>query len=200
MFEDKKIIGHGVNSFRYLCNLNPYSVEEDIKRDHAVLSPFAGLLVYNIISESKFYLTVTSLEGEKFGGIFKRNNYLNFYSPSGFYINKNQPLFSSYEYINGCNTHPHNIYLQFLAELGITGFLLFSVIFIYICLQLLKYSYKRINEQITYKEKCLSFILFGTFMALFPLLPSGNFFNNWLMIITFLPVGFYISIFSKKNG
>ena len=28
---------------------------------------------------------------------------------------------------DGCNTHPHHIYLQFLSEIGIIGFLYFLV-------------------------------------------------------------------------
>ena len=34
---------------------------------------------------------------------------------------------------------------------------------------------------------------------LWPFSPSGNFFNNWLNIIYFLPVGFYILSQSKQN-
>ena len=33
---------------------------------------------------------------------------------------------------DGCNTHPHHIYLQFLSEIGIIGFFIFFSIFVYI--------------------------------------------------------------------
>ena len=46
-------------------------------------------------------------------------------------IKKNQKIFFKYEFKNGCNTHPHNFYLQFLSELGIIG-LLFLVIYIFL--------------------------------------------------------------------
>ena len=43
-------------------------------------------------------------------------------------------------------------------------------------------------------------LLAGFFITVWPLSPSGNFFNNWLMIIYSLPIGFYLqSIYSKKH-
>ena len=35
------------------------------------------------------------------------------------------------EYVNGCNTHPHNIYLEHMSELGIFGVLFLILIFSY---------------------------------------------------------------------
>jgi hypothetical protein len=32
-----------------------------------------------------------------------------------------------------------------------------------------------------------------------PFLPSANFFNNWVSILNFLPVGFYLLANIKKN-
>jgi hypothetical protein len=37
------------------------------------------------------------------------------------------------------------------------------------------------------------------FMTLFPLLPSGNFFNNWLSIIIYYPLGFLLFIIKSKK-
>ena len=39
------------------------------------------------------------------------------------------------------------------------------------------------------KDYEISFYL-AVFITLLPLIPSGNFFNNWLSVIYFLPVGF----------
>ena len=41
--------------------------------------------------------------------------------------------------IDGCNTHPHHIYFQFLSEIGLIGFLPFFIIFIYVFLKLFKF-------------------------------------------------------------
>jgi hypothetical protein len=38
------------------------------------------------------------------------------------------------------------------------------------------------------------------FVSLFPLAPSGNFFNNWLSFVYYYPIAFYIySINKSKN-
>jgi len=42
-----------------------------------------------------------------------------------------------------------------------------------------------------YKVECLLLILF--FITLLPLVPTGNFFNNWISIVYFLPIGFLLS-------
>ena len=43
-------------------------------------------------------------------------------------------------------------------------------------------------------------LLAGIFITIWPLTPNGNFFNNWLMILYCLPLGFYLqSIYSKKK-
>ena len=35
-------------------------------------------------------------------------------------------------------------------------------------------------------------LLLGFVITLLPISPNGNFFNNWLSMVMFLPVGFYI--------
>ena len=40
--------------------------------------------------------------------------------------------------------------------------------------------------------------IYSSFLiTFFPLIPTGNIFNNWLSIIFYLPLGFFIS--EKKN-
>jgi len=101
--------------------------------------------------------------------------------------------------ITPCMTHPHNFYIQLLAETGIIGFL-----FLFSALVYVVYTALRQFKSIILKEKrplsdyqvCL---LAGMLITLWPLTPNGNFFNNWLMIAYSLPVGFYLqSIYSKK--
>ena len=102
--------------------------------------------------------------------------------------------------VTPCLTHPHNFYIQLLAETGIIGFLfLFSalVYVIYTALRQLKSIIFKQKRPLSDYQVCL---LAGILITVWPLTTNGNFFNNWLIIAYSLPVGFYFqSIYSKKK-
>ena len=87
----------------------------------------------------------------------------------------------------GCSSHPHNYYIQMLAENGIIGFCIIFFIFLYFTLSIVKMLFK--NKFINHEcySKYLTMIVF--FINFFPLVPHGNFFNNWLSILIFFPLG-----------
>ena len=99
---------------------------------------------------------------------------------------------------HACTTHPHKFYAQMLAETGERGFFIHIFFYFYIFLIFLKNFY----FQIKYKKQFISDIglcLLGSlFINLFPILPSGNFFNNWLSIIMYYPIGFLIYIVKNE--
>ena len=96
--------------------------------------------------------------------------------------------------------HPHNLYLQLLAETGIIGFLFLLSAFIYVLYTALRQFKSIIFQQkrpLTDYQVCL---LAGILISVWPFSPNGNFFSNWLMMVYSLPVGLYIqSIYSKKT-
>ena len=98
-----------------------------------------------------------------------------------------------------CMTHPHNFYVQLLAETGIIGFLFLFSVLIYVFFVALRqfksiiYKQKRI---LTDYQVCL---LAGILITVWPFTTNGNFFNNWLMIVYGLPIGFYLQTIYSKN-
>ena len=95
---------------------------------------------------------------------------------------------------SSCSTHPHNITMQFLSELGILGF----IFLIFFHLLLGKDFFKILKIKKDEKAKIfLIFSLVGLIINIFPLIPSGNFFNNWLSIVFILNLVNYIYLRQK---
>ena len=98
-----------------------------------------------------------------------------------------------------CTTHPHNFYLQVLAENGLFGFIFLILIFFYVTFLILKEFWLRNIRNKKLSGDYALIILIGIFINLWPIAPSGNIFNNWLSILIYLPVGFYLYCVKLKK-
>lgn len=105
----------------------------------------------------------------------------------------------SNEYSNGCSTHPHNIYIQLLAETGIIGFAFILIAAFYVAKQLLTHMYRVIFNKKILLSNYQACLLVCFALTLFPFLPTQNLFNGWISIIYFLPVGFYLHSIHKDK-
>ena len=99
-------------------------------------------------------------------------------------------LYNNKKYYSGKhskNTHPHNTYLQILSEVGLVG------VAIPLCLLIILLSKFFAEIFLKKKSDLIQISFYSTFLiTLFPLIPSGNFFNSYLSIIYYLPLGFYL--------
>ena len=88
-----------------------------------------------------------------------------------------------------CETHPHHTYLELLSESGILAFLIVLGVFVLIFYLSLKHLiFKLFKNKIIINdfEVC---ILSAILISLWPFSPSGSFFNNWMSIVYYFPVG-----------
>jgi|APSaa5957512535_1039671.scaffolds.fasta_scaffold00467_33 O-antigen ligase len=148
-----------------------------------------------IFSEQHHYHFLTSINVIKsnflFGvGIKNYKNICTQYSQD--YILTNTKKFD-------CKTHPHNIYLQVFLETGIIGFMSLFAIFLFLIKKSIQSLFKKKNNSNHIYISLLGSIL----ISLWPFVPTGNFFNNYLNIIFYYPAGILLWLvqgYKKKNG
>jgi len=108
--------------------------------------------------------------------------------------------FSEYTTESGCSSHSHNYYIQILTETGSIGFALFiSFLFYIIWSFYLNFKRSKSNtNQINFNDLiCINLVYL--FIILYLPTPSGNFFNNWLSIFHFIPLGIFFYLTNNKN-
>ncbi len=153
---------------------------------------------YSIEPGEKILFTIHHTRHYKTAWKMFSNNYLFGIGPKNYRKLCDNKLY----YIEwGCSTHPHNIYMQLLSETGLVGFMfIFSFLLYHSFLIVRQFYFKMFSSSKTHIENYNSYmvILITIFINLFPLSPSGSFFNNWNSILFFIPIGFLI--FLKQNN
>ncbi len=98
-----------------------------------------------------------------------------------------------------CSTHPHNNYIQLAAETGIVGLGFILFLFIFLVSKLINLFIIKLKNNTNPSHDYMLCILITFTLTLWPLTPSLNFFNNWINVIYFLPVGFYLYHINKVD-
>ena len=91
-----------------------------------------------------------------------------------------------------CNTHPHQVYIEFLSEHGLIG----TILILYIFIKLIFINFKNI-----YNNR--NFIQIGCFCFLstnfIPFIPSGSFFSDFSSTFFFINLSMLYAVSSKTN-
>jgi len=144
--------------------------------------------LFSIVHESHYLSAYKMFLDKKFLGIGVRN-FRNFCS---------QP-----EYFGGhersCSTHPHNTYIQILAETGLIGFAFIILILFYFIFKCVLHFKGAIFQKKYYFNDFEICLLAAILITIWPFVPSGNFFNNWISIIYYFPVGFLLWSLKKSD-
>ena len=172
------------------------------------LSSFLAAIIFSsdylkLRYKGQFYDFLSSKETRD--KTLENNIYIKIYK-SGFEVFKNYPLLGvgtknyrvetckksekNSNYV--CTTHPHQIYIEFLAEHGILGLILI--------LSMLFYLIFRILKQIVISR---NYIQIGSFIYLLinfiPLLPSGSFFSDFNITLFMLNFSLMYGVNKKTN-
>lgn len=90
----------------------------------------------------------------------------------------------------GCSTHPHNMYLQLLAETGVLGFIFIFLIFSKVVIYSLKHFYFKYFKKKNYLAEYEIALLTCILINFWPILQTGNFFSSSFGNIAIIPIIF----------
>tara|TARA_Y100001980_G_C14547248_1_gene327699 strand:- start:575 stop:1903 length:1329 start_codon:yes stop_codon:yes gene_type:complete len=96
--------------------------------------------------------------------------------------------FSKYK----CTSHPHNIHLEILSEVGLLGYMLFGLIILRILYKFIFFNTKD-NDNLNY-------MIITFFLLIFPFATTGSFFTNKNSIIFWMFLSLIVTLMAKiKN-
>ena len=215
LFVSIVITGERSNSIKFLISLIFFSIlfEISIKKKFYLFISIAIFLLFAISSNDylKGRFNATTYAIHTYLDIFNdpygkgRVNPYASLNRSGYEVFKKYPFFgvgnknyrhetcmknSNRYYI--CETHPHQIYFELLAEHGIIGSIIILSIFFLIFFKNL-FSINKNREYISLG--CLAYLV----AVFFPMLPSGAFFNNYNLNIFFINLSIMMACNKNMN-
>jgi len=95
-----------------------------------------------------------------------------------------------------CNTHPHNYYLEILTDLGLVGFVIFSLVFVIIIFRSFKNKY--FSSTSLNNDNIITPFMFLFFIEIFPLKSTGSFFTTHNATYIFLIMAITVALLRKK--
>ncbi len=126
---------------------------------------------------------------------------------SGFKSFRNECSESKYDYkklnnkydlnmrTSGCSSHPHNLYLEVLSELGLSGFVLFLLLLYFTIFKPFISNYKYIRN-----ESEIVILLSIILTYIFPFKPSGSFSSSVFSTNLWFFIGFYLYFVNNLNN
>ena len=204
------ITGERSNSIKALIGASIFllAYKEIKSKPKIIFFICSSFLILMIILNSTFLKT--RFYGQIKSGLNQDNLYFKLYK-SGFNVFKNYPFFGTgnknyrietcsdkktlivrnqNKYM--CNTHPHQLYLDFLSEHGFFGTIILLFIFYKLIFSKIKKTFIRSNYT---QIGSLIFLIF----VFAPIIPSGAFFNDYALTIFAINLSIFYASDKKMN-
>ncbi|PPR45171.1 MAG: hypothetical protein CFH21_00032 [Alphaproteobacteria bacterium MarineAlpha5_Bin11] len=141
--------------------------------------------------QPRFIEVVKDFKNSAYGEIY--NTALNMWKDNKFtgvglnnfsFVCNNFKKYDKFHKHTDCATHPHNFYIQALAESGIIGFFIFTSLIVTLIISILKSN----------QETKLKFIFVISLVVVFwPIISTGSFLKNWHMALVSYLIGICLS-------
>ncbi len=98
-------------------------------------------------------------------------------------------IMKDWDETNSCNSHPHNIYIQLLAETGIFGTIPIIAFFMFLAILLFLQLFNILVKKNYIMSDYVVCLAVSIFVQLWPIMPHLSFFNNRVNVFIFLTLG-----------